>query len=100
MFLVGLKNFNEDIRSIVPELEKDLNLLEGKLQKILESFNHSGVYLLPKGTLENYFVKYLGNPFIIPPLMYLLPRFPRSPNLTTTVSYPPSLPPCIVVGIK
>jgi hypothetical protein len=66
IFLVGLKYIGEQIKNIISSKAEKLNYIEGRLQKIIQAFKHSGVYILSKGELENYLPEYQGNPYLIP----------------------------------
>lgn len=65
VFLVGLKYIGEQIKSLISSNTEKLSLIEGRLQKIIQAFKCSGVYVLSNGELENYLPEYKGNPYII-----------------------------------
>jgi len=65
VFLVGLKYIREQIKSLIESRTEKLSFIEGKLQKIIQAFKRSGVYVLSNGELENYLPEYKGNPYII-----------------------------------
>jgi len=65
VFLVGLKYIREQIKSLISSNTEKLNFIEGRLQKIIQAFKRSGVYVLSNGELENYLPEYKGNPYII-----------------------------------
>lgn len=65
VFLVGLKYLGEQINNLVSSNTEKLSYIEGRLQKIIQAFKLSGVYVLSNGELENYLPEYKGNPYII-----------------------------------
>ncbi len=65
VFLVGLKYLGEQIKGHISSSAEKLGYLEGRLQKIIQAFKHSGVYVLSNGELENYLPEYKGDPYII-----------------------------------
>jgi len=65
VFLVGLKYIREQIRSLIESEAEKLRFIEGRLQKIIQAFKRSGVYVLSNGELENYLLEYKGSPYII-----------------------------------
>jgi hypothetical protein len=65
VFLVGLKYIGGQIKSLIESNAEKLSFIEGRLQKIIQAFKRSGVYVLSKGELENYLPEYKGNPYII-----------------------------------
>ena len=65
VFLVGLKYLGEQIDGLVSSNAEKLSYIEGRLQKIIQAFKRSGVYVLSNGELENYLPEYKGNPYII-----------------------------------
>lgn len=65
VFLVGLKYIREQIRSLIESEVEKLRFIEGRLQKIIQAFKRSGVYVLSNGELENYLPEYKGSPYII-----------------------------------
>lgn len=65
VFLVGLKYLGEQIKNLVSSSTEKLSYIEGRLQKIIQAFKRSGVYVLSNGELENYLPEYKGNPYII-----------------------------------
>lgn len=65
VFLVGLKYLEGQIKNLVSSSTEKLSYIEGRLQKIIQAFKRSGVYVLSKGELENYLPGYKGNPYII-----------------------------------
>ncbi|NJD54766.1 MAG: hypothetical protein FIB07_18155 [Candidatus Methanoperedens sp.] len=65
IFLLGLKVIREQLESLIPNKIDKMNLIDGKLRKIIEAFKRCGVYLLPNGALENYMPSYSKNPYII-----------------------------------
>lgn len=66
VFLVGLKYLSGQIKGFISDNAEQLNLIGGRLQKIIQGFEYSGVYVLSKGELENYLPEYKGNPYLIP----------------------------------
>ena len=64
-FLIGSKLIEDKIKMLIPDQEELLKYIEGRLNKILQSFESCGVYILQKGVLENYLPEYKGNPFHI-----------------------------------
>lgn len=66
IFLVGLKLIREQLESLIPNKIEEMNLIDGKLRKIIEAFKRCGGFLLPKGALENYLPSYSRNAYIIP----------------------------------
>jgi len=65
IFLVGLKHIGDQIKSLIKSKATQLSFIEGRLQKVIQAFKHSGVYVLPSGELENYLPEYKDNPYII-----------------------------------
>ena len=65
-FLVGLRNVCQHIAELLPESAGNLDFIQGRLQKTLEAFRQSGVYILDRGELENYLPEYHGNPYDVP----------------------------------
>jgi len=65
LFLLGLKHIGEQIRNLLPTSAEKLSYIEGRIQKIFQSFKSCGVYVLPRGELENYLPEYKGNLFKI-----------------------------------
>jgi len=65
IFLVGLKTVKEKIRVLLTINTDKLNVIEGRLKKIVQAFIYSRVYVLTNGELENYMPEYKGNPYII-----------------------------------
>ncbi len=65
VFLIGLKYIGDQIRGLISINAGKVSYLEGKLQKIIQAFKRSGVYVLSNGELENYLPEYKGNPYII-----------------------------------
>lgn len=65
VFLVGLKYIRDQIKSLIESNAEKLSFIEGRLQKIIQAFKRSGVYVLSKGELENYLPEYKGSPYII-----------------------------------
>lgn len=65
VFLVGLKYHGEQVKGLISSKAQTLSYLEGKLQKIIQAFKRSGVYVLSNGELANYLPEYKGNPYIL-----------------------------------
>ena len=65
VFLIGLRYIREQIKSLIESKTEKLSFIEGRLQKIIQAFKRSGVYVLANGELENYLPEYRGNPYII-----------------------------------
>lgn len=65
VFLVGLKYLGEQIKSLIESNVGKLSFIVGRLQKIIQGFKRSGVYVLSNGELENYLPEYKDNPYII-----------------------------------
>jgi hypothetical protein len=65
LLFIGLMNYRESIQSIIPKINEDLPFIDGRISKIFEAFKQCGVYILPKGALENHFPEYEGNKFKI-----------------------------------
>lgn len=66
IFLVGLKYLGEQNKGFISNSAAKLSFIEGRLQKVIQAFKHSRVYVLAKGELENYLPEYKGNPCLIP----------------------------------
>ena len=65
-FLVALGNkLKEKIITIIPEKQKSINLIEGRLKQALKACKYCNVYILPKGAIENYLLSYTNNPYQI-----------------------------------
>jgi len=65
IFLVGLKHIGDQIKSLIKSKAANWGFIEGRLQKIIQAFEYSGVYVLSNGELENYLPEYKDNPYII-----------------------------------
>lgn len=65
IFLIGLKQIEEQIRSLISSNTDKLRFIEGRVQEIIQAFKRSGVYVLPNGELENYLPEYAGNSYSI-----------------------------------
>jgi hypothetical protein len=65
IFLIGLKYTGEQIKGLISSNAEKLSFIEGRVQKIIQAFKYSGVYVLSNGELENYLPEYKGNPYII-----------------------------------
>jgi len=65
VFLIGLKNIGEQIKSLISSNTEKLIFIEGRLQKIIQAFKRSGVHVLSNGELENYLPEYAGDPYLL-----------------------------------
>lgn len=65
VFLIVLKYLGEQIRVFISTNAQKLDFIEGRVQKVIQAFKRSGVYVLSNGELENYLPEYKGNPYII-----------------------------------
>ncbi len=54
-----------DIAASLPNLAAQLEVIRGRSDKLLAAFAQAGVFLLPKGALENYMPSYTGSPYLI-----------------------------------
>ena len=64
-FLVSLKIIRNEITEIIPELNSKLGSIDGILQKIINAMAITGVNILEKGELENYYLSFDKNPYKI-----------------------------------
>ncbi|MFB6317965.1 ATP-dependent endonuclease [Saccharicrinis sp. FJH54] len=56
--LLGIKRFKDKIENVISaKLKPDLNLILGRVNKLIEAFETCNVYILPDGELEHYFIK-------------------------------------------
>jgi hypothetical protein len=65
IFLLGLRNVNDQIRSLIPAHIDRVKFIGGRLSKLLGAFESCGVFLLPNGELENHLPTYTDNPYTI-----------------------------------
>ena len=65
VFLIGLKNIGEQIKGLISNNTEKLNFIEGRLQKVIQAFKRSGVYVLSNGELENCLPEYTGDPYLL-----------------------------------
>jgi hypothetical protein len=65
-FMLALRQIGDDIHVVAANKIETVKFVEGRLLKIIEAFKSCGVYLLPKGELENHLPSYTGTPYQIP----------------------------------
>lgn len=63
VFLLGLRHVNRQLKDLLPTQAGKLNLIEGRLTRLIKAFEWCGVYLLPHGELENHLPGYTSNPY-------------------------------------
>jgi len=64
--LVTLMNKKTELINALPDKRDELNTIESKIRKTLKAFEKAGVYILPKGELENYLPNYNGKCYNVP----------------------------------
>lgn len=61
MMLAATIHFKQNLASALPALISSMDYVSGRLSALLGAFKESGVYLLPKGCLENHLPSYSGD---------------------------------------
>ncbi|MCR4436126.1 MAG: AAA family ATPase [Clostridiales bacterium] len=61
-----IKRKQNELMQLIPGKAPNISIVAGRAAKIEKAFAQAGVFVLPKGELENYYPSYTGNPYSIP----------------------------------